>query len=307
MLRAAARARLLRLTRLLALPAGLLLLLAPIHADNQLRSVQEELRRRNLYFGNIDGRASGEVDEAARRYQQRKGLPQAGPKDPETLRSLGLLERRAGEVPPKELEYPEEPVLKSDETINVVIASKELSRETGVEPVSVVGEKLPERREASGAERRARARALAAAQRVSSRNRSVSRSSRQDSRIEPAEMTKFARDFLKAMSRNDLRGELRFYAERLDYHNNRQIDRRLVEHSLRRYYQRWPSRSYKIGETIDYSVLPGTAEIVLTFSVNFSLKGHGQKVKGRTLNQLVINGATSDPRIVSISERRLPR
>jgi hypothetical protein len=209
-------------------------------------------------------------------------------------------------LPPKELEYPEEPVLKSDQTINVTVASRELSRETGVEPVSVVGEKLPDRTEASRAERE-RSRALASAQRVSSRNRSVSRSSRQDPRIEPAEMTKFARDFLKAMSRNDLQGELGFYSDRLDYYNNRQIDRRLVEHSLRRYYQRWPRRSYKIGENVDYWVLSGTAEIVLKFSVDFSLKGHGQKVKGRTLTQVVINAATSNPRIVSISERRVPR
>ena len=279
----------------------------PMHADDELRSVQEELRRRKLYFGNIDGRASGELDEAARRYQQRKALPQAGPKDPETLRSLGLVERRAGEVPPKELEYPEEPVLKSDETINVTVASRELSREAGVEPVSVVGEKLPEHREVSRTVRRDRSRAAAPDQRISSRGRSVSRSSREDSRIEPAEMTKFARDYLKAMSRNDLRGELRFYADRLDYYYNQNIDRRLVEHSLRRYYQRWPRRSYKIGENVDFAVLPGTAEIVLKFSVDFSLKGHGRKVKGRTLNQLVINAATSDPRIVSISERRLRR
>ncbi|MFL6539271.1 MAG: peptidoglycan-binding protein, partial [Chthoniobacterales bacterium] len=44
---------------------------AQIYADEQVRQVQEELRRRNLYFGDIDGTPTPELENALRRYQAR--------------------------------------------------------------------------------------------------------------------------------------------------------------------------------------------------------------------------------------------
>jgi hypothetical protein len=52
----------------------LIFAVAALGADDQVRSTQEELRRRNVYFGDIDGRRSEEYSEALRRYQKRKGL-----------------------------------------------------------------------------------------------------------------------------------------------------------------------------------------------------------------------------------------
>src|SRR6187401_2918344 len=92
----------------------LLLFLAAAPAEEQTRATQEELRRRNIYFGDIDGRTTPEFSEAVKRYQRKKGLTDSGQADRETLRSLGLATREPGEAPPKELEWPEEPVLKSD-------------------------------------------------------------------------------------------------------------------------------------------------------------------------------------------------
>ena len=81
-------------------------------ADEQVRQVQEELRRRNLYFGEVDGRNTEEIHEAMRRYQQRKGFPATGAFEQETLRSLGIQMEppAAGTTEP----LPDVPVLKSD-------------------------------------------------------------------------------------------------------------------------------------------------------------------------------------------------
>jgi peptidoglycan hydrolase-like protein with peptidoglycan-binding domain len=82
------------------------------HADEETRQVQEELRKRHLYFRDIDGRPSPEYSLALKRYQQRKGFPQTGRADEFTLYSLGI-----GELPaPSEgvTELPDIPVLKSD-------------------------------------------------------------------------------------------------------------------------------------------------------------------------------------------------
>jgi hypothetical protein len=81
-------------------------------ADEETRQVQEELRKRHLYFRDIDGRESSEYSMALKRYQQRKGFAQTGRADEVTLYSLGI-----GEPPsPAEgvSELPDVPVLKSD-------------------------------------------------------------------------------------------------------------------------------------------------------------------------------------------------
>jgi peptidoglycan hydrolase-like protein with peptidoglycan-binding domain len=85
---------------------------APIAtADEQIRQIQEELRKRNLYYGDIDGKGSPALAEAIARYQQRKGFATTGAVDDPTLRSLGISAPApviAGD------DLPEVPVLKSD-------------------------------------------------------------------------------------------------------------------------------------------------------------------------------------------------
>jgi peptidoglycan hydrolase-like protein with peptidoglycan-binding domain len=81
-------------------------------ADEETRQVQEELRKRHLYFRDIDGRPSREYAVALKRYQERMGFAQTGVADDVTLYSLGIGE------PPSPAEgrgnLPDMPVLKSD-------------------------------------------------------------------------------------------------------------------------------------------------------------------------------------------------
>ena len=84
-------------------------------ADEQTRQVQEELRKRHLFFSDIDGRNSPAVAEALRKYQQRQGFAPTGAADDVTLRSLGVVDEPA---PPAEGgELPDVPVLRSDTTL----------------------------------------------------------------------------------------------------------------------------------------------------------------------------------------------
>jgi hypothetical protein len=74
--------------------------------------VQEELRKRHLFFRDIDGRPSPDYAMALKHYQQRKGFAQTGVADEVTLYSLGIGEP----APPAEgvHDLPDIPVLKSD-------------------------------------------------------------------------------------------------------------------------------------------------------------------------------------------------
>jgi len=86
--------------------------LSTARADEETRQVQEELRKRHLFFRDIDGRPSPEYAMALKRYQQRQGFAQTGVADDVTLYSLGIGEAS----PPAEgaRDLPDVPVLKSD-------------------------------------------------------------------------------------------------------------------------------------------------------------------------------------------------
>lgn len=76
-------------------------------ADEIIRQVQEELRKRRLFYGDLDGQQTPELGVALKRYQERKGFPASGVADAQTLRSMGLA--APGEQPP-----PQVPILRSD-------------------------------------------------------------------------------------------------------------------------------------------------------------------------------------------------
>src|SRR3954468_18021811 len=87
----------------------LLPLSSPARADETVRQVQEELRKRNLYFGNIDGKVSPVLTDALKRYQTRKGFTITGQVDKDTARSLHVTAMVLATTA-----LPDVPVLKSD-------------------------------------------------------------------------------------------------------------------------------------------------------------------------------------------------
>ncbi len=76
--------------------------------DEMLRQVQEELRKRKVYFGDIDGRATPEIRAALSHYQRSRGLSVTGKISEETLDTLDIA------VPVGEFGFPEGVVLRSD-------------------------------------------------------------------------------------------------------------------------------------------------------------------------------------------------
>ncbi len=275
-----------------------------IRAQTDLRSVQEELRRRSLYFGDVNGRGSSELEEATKRYQKRKGFAATGKPDRETLRSLGLVPRSADEAPPQEVSWPEEPVLRSDEKIDSVAVAAALNQQTGIAPAAVVPKILAQRARSTSAKRRAAESADAAGSLPPIDSGPKAKNSPV---ISPKDLAKFAIDYFAAMSSNDIKRQLKFYADNVDYYRNGKIDRRIIEQTLVRYQARWPKRRYTMGAQIRYSNINSRGEIVMTFPVAFTLKDGQRTVKGQTDNRLSISAATADPRITSISERRIRR
>jgi peptidoglycan hydrolase-like protein with peptidoglycan-binding domain len=101
-----------RYLTLLAAIGALLCLPLATRADEPTRAVQEELRKRKLYFGDVDGRETPSFLDAVKQYQERKGFPVTGQTDPDTLRSLGIAPPTEGRV------LPDVTVLRSDRNVN---------------------------------------------------------------------------------------------------------------------------------------------------------------------------------------------
>ena len=286
-----------------------LLLAGNLHANEQVREVQEELRRRNMYFGDIDGQQTPELEKATVRYQKGKGFSPNGIEDRDTLRSLGLLPRSADEAPPKELEWPAEPVLKSDTRIDVVAEAEEIAVETGVAPESItpVTAVLEKSRRLAGKPplRKRSRQKRAVSEIIAPRIASKSRDAGSDQVLDSRELARFVSRYMKAISGNDIQTELEFYGDRVNYYANGDVDRRIIERNVKRYYLRWPSRKYSIARTMTVGTVSSRGEIVMTFLVDFTLKNRGQVVRGQTQNRITINAATSDPRIVAIEENRV--
>jgi len=79
------------------------------NAGEQVRRIQEELRARHLYVGEVDGQKTEATTRALQHYQEKKGLKGTGVPDGDTLSSLSL-----GDSAPATTAWPNVPVLKSD-------------------------------------------------------------------------------------------------------------------------------------------------------------------------------------------------
>lgn len=92
----------------LLLVAAAFLCASAVRADELTRQVQEELRKRALFYGDVDGRSSRSLAAALRQYQERKGFAATGEIDADTVRSMGI--SAAGNAE----QLPNVPVLRSD-------------------------------------------------------------------------------------------------------------------------------------------------------------------------------------------------
>lgn len=61
-----------------------------LHADDQIAAVQEKLKSRGFYYGEVDGKNSNQTAAAITRFQVRNGFQVTGELNEETMRSLGL-------------------------------------------------------------------------------------------------------------------------------------------------------------------------------------------------------------------------
>ncbi|MFL6588815.1 MAG: peptidoglycan-binding protein [Chthoniobacterales bacterium] len=245
-----------------------------LRADEQVRQVQEELRKRNLYFGNVDGQNTAELRRAVKRYQQRKGFPVTGSVDPVTAASLNV---STTTVVVSVL--PDMPVLKSD-TASALPESQRLAlqREAEEKPDLVPTPPPPAEPPAPG----------------------------QD--IAPERIEKFVTDYLRDGETQDIAAQLKYYAFPIRYFDHGVVFEQFVTKDTRKYVKRWPDRKYSVIGPIAFFASSGS-ETNIEFTIEFQLRSDARatknKVFGRTKNWWSIRPEGDELKIVAIREQRL--
>jgi peptidoglycan hydrolase-like protein with peptidoglycan-binding domain len=262
-------------------------------ASEEMRQVQEELRKRNLYFGDIDGKATTETEGALRRYQERKGFPASGELCPLTRQSLNLAQLSESA---EATNWPEETVLKSDAARRVSEADQKFLEAIAEEtpqaedideemPPAPLVEREPVQVEAPAAP--------------------VAENGAAPATTPEPRYEQLVRDYLAASEENNLQQELRFYSDRVDYFDHGKVDLGFVRKDVQNYHDRWPERDY---ELLSLQVLPGKGgERVVRFRIAFKVKNQRHSVSGKTENTFRIREEGGELKFTALKEKRLRR
>lgn len=268
-------------------------------ADDVVRGTQEELRKRNLYFGDIDGVLNRGTIGALKRYQERKRLAVTGELDAETLRSLDV-PAPSGSEP-----LPETPVLRSDLARPSPAAGESviLAEEAPAPDPSVDGRNASSRPLARGIPQTVGTDAsptipVPAASPGAAPEAGI---------LTPAAVRAYLENYLRDGSTNSLSAEMGYYAEQVDYFDYGPTGRDYMRRDINSYYKRWPERHYELIGPVTVSAGARPGETVARFQLRFRYRGPAHRASGRTENVYTLKVTGADGvRIVGMKETRMP-
>lgn len=254
----------------------LILTLSTALADDQVRQAQEELRRRNLYFGDVDGRHTPEFSGALKRYQQRKGFSATGAIDRETATSLNIRTVGAATVASRR-QLPDVPVLKSD-----------IARELPEAERIALEARAAEQLEASQTPPQPPAEFPAPGHDLS-RER----------------VTEFVEQYLRDAETDDIAAQTRYFSYPVEYFDHGAVGPEFVRKDVTNYCKRWPDRHYMLTDPVTFAAAAADGETMVEFPIAFTVRNKNHTATGKTKNFWTIRSEGEELKIVAIREQRL--
>ncbi len=248
----------------------LFLLVTSTYADELVRQVQEELRKRNLYFGDVDGQNSADLANSLKRYQIRKGFAASGRIDQETSVSLNV---DSSAMPER---WPDIPILKSDaaprlpETKRIAL---EKQAETNLDAIASP--------------------APPAEQPPPSQN------------IKPEQITRLVEQYLQEGETDDINAQIRYFDYPVTYFDHGTVTADFVRKDVTNYVKRWPERKYTLTEPVSFRASEKEGETQVEFQIQFSVRNRKYSVTGHTKNFWTVRPEGAELKILSIREQRL--
>ncbi|MGH8163372.1 MAG: peptidoglycan-binding domain-containing protein [Rhodanobacteraceae bacterium] len=251
------------------------LLAGVLRADEPIRRVQEKLRQRNLFFGDVDGKESPELEEALRVYQTHKGFEPTGRIDAVTARSLHV-ESKDATGAEETARWPDVPVLKSDTARKLPPQKEAALQQTAVSNINASPTPDIPAEAPSGPQN-----------------------------LDPELVTTFVKNYLRDNERNDLETQLKYYGSPIDYFTHGRVGEKFVATDNRNYIRRWPDRHYELTAPVKFAAGPEEGETVLEFPIKFRVRNGSRKASGRTRNYWTIKREGGALKIVAIREQHL--
>ena len=248
---------------------------ASLQADEKIRQVQEELRKRNLYFGNVDGQVSPELTGALKRYQTRKGFTVTESVDDETATSLHIQTTVASAR-----SLPDVPVLRSDSASALSQEKRVALQKEGEENLDLSPTPAPPAESPDPAQN-----------------------------LTPERVTKLVKDYLRDGETDDVPTQVRYFAFPVEYFPHGTVDERFVTKDIRDYVKRWPDRKYKLTAPVSFFASGKQDETTVEFTIAFDLRSKARTTKntasGRTKNWWTLRPEGDKLKIVAMREQRL--
>jgi len=250
-----------------------LLIATNTFADDVVRAVQEELRRRNMYFGDVDGRKSPELIAALTRYQTRKGLPTTGEIDEITTQSLDIEMTMA--VANKST-WPEVPVLKSDSRVDFEEAEREWFEKKALEDPDLESKPPPPAEEPPPSQNLTR-----------------------------ETVKNLVTQYLRDAETTDVAAQTRYFAYPVTYFGKGPKLAPFVKKDVDNYCKRWPERKYSLVEPVTFTAGENEGETMIEFLITFEVRNKKHSVAGKTKNFWTVRPEGEELKIVAIHEQRV--
>jgi hypothetical protein len=240
-------------------------------ADEKIRQAQEELRKRNLYFGNVDGQESPELSGALKRYQTRKGFAVTGSVDNETATSLHIQTTAvsAGSLP-------DLPVLRSDAARELPAQQRIALERAADENADYAPSPFPPAEPPGPG---------------------------QD--LTPERVTKIVADYLRDAETDDVAAQVKYFAYPIEYFDHGTVYEQFVLKDVRNYLNRWPQRKYTLSQPISFFAGGREGETIVEFLIAYHVRNKNHAAAGRTKNRWTLRAEGDELKIVAIGEQRL--
>jgi hypothetical protein len=257
--------------------------LGSARADENVQAAQSRLKDQGFYLGDVTGVYDSTTAAAITRYQIRHGLAISGKLDAATAQALGVsaakdeaTEAQVSSGTWRRLRNGDMEFLKQLESSGIPPpgAQVELSPAAPVPKATAARQTQEARLGSNGVD-------------------------------SPERLRDYVAAFVLAGLDSEVGSELEFFADRVDYFGEHNVDREKIRRDLLRYDQRWPKRRFWLAGHL--KVEPqANGELKLTFPLRYELHKRAKHSSGKVLKTLILR-KTSDNnlQIVAVNEKRM--
>ena len=268
-----------------------------------IREVQDELRKRNLFFGDIDGHMTPQLTSALKRYQARKGFEVSGTIDAATAASLQIQSTAAPRLADGEPLGAPQPADTPDVADAVPqLAAANLPR-TARAAESVSATQAASTREAA-AELVAQAKGEAAWADLPVVPEPPAEAPTPDL-ITADRVNRFVETYLADGQTDDIGLQVWFYRFPVQYFNHGLVDQNFVVKDTQAYVKRWPERRYTIVGPITYNTSMPDGDTHIEFTIDYTVRNKSRVKSGRTKNFWTVRTSGDDMKIIAIREEHI--